>query len=97
MDEKVQCKICGKVGLAKNIKALRKHLHFRHNLCNFQIDDWFIHADPEVPIDILSCTRKAFMKYKNSQWTDWQEKKEESPKYKKPLAKIIFTPMGNKR
>ena len=50
MSEKVKCKICGKVGLAKDNKGLIKHLRLAHNDCvstDFNKEEYFEAADPD--------------------------------------------------
>ena len=99
LEEKVKCKTCGKVGLAKDNKGLRRHLRLAHTTCVSKKDciaDYFEPADIDAPVEILSVTRKAYRKIKNKKWTKWNRTSINKDFKAQPL-KIIYTPMGNKR
>ena len=100
MEEKRKCKICGKVGLSKDVKGLRRHLRLGHNNCipkEFNVEDYFEPVDIDAVVEIFSGTRKAYRKQKNKKWTKWQRGLGGTKSFKSPHAKIIYTPMGNKR
>lgn len=100
VEEKVKCKICGKVGLAKDAKGLARHLRLSHNKNvskKFNIETYYEPADPDSVIQIVSGLRKDFLKerkrktfrkYKLSSGST-------STSVKNPYAKIIYTPMAN--
>lgn len=95
MEDKVKCKICGKVGLSKADKGLKRHLRLMHNTCvskDYRIDDYFEPADPDAVIEIFSDSRKAYRKKKNKKWNKWSRN---TGTGKNPFARIIYTPMVN--
>ena len=106
MRTNVKCKTCGKIGELEDSKGLRRHLRLCHNIMISKKCDIFEHfelADQEAVSEISSCTRKVYIKNKNRKWTKWT-KKAKGPngqnirtKVIKPFARIIYTPMGNKR
>lgn len=102
VDEKVKCKICGKVGLAYDRKGLARHIrlsHDKHVSKNFEREVYFEPADPDSVIQIISGLRRDFLKerrrktfgkYKLSSGTRSKEKT-----YVRPYVRIIYTPMSN--
>ena len=97
MSEKVKCKICGKVGLAKDNKGLIKHLRLAHNDCvstDFNKEEYFEAADPDSIIEIRSISIKDWRKKQKRKLT---KRLKENSKSKNPFVRIIYTPMGNKR
>ena len=97
---KVKCKICGKVGLADDNKGLREHLRLSHNECvskKYNKDTYFEPTDSDIPLDFYHGGLKKYMKNRNKKWTNWKIDLKETKTTKNPFAKIIYTPMGNKR
>lgn len=100
MATNVKCKICGKIGELEANKSLRRHLRLCHNIMiskDCDISEYFELADPEAVCEIMSTTRKAYIKQKNKKWTTWRKASKSKKVTKNPFAKIIYTPMGNKR
>ena len=95
MEEKVKCKICGKIGLAKDYKGLNRHLRLNHNICisnDHCKNKYYETADADAVVEISSITRKAFRKLKNLKWKrDNNDKKVKGRQY----IRIIYTPMTN--
>ncbi len=98
MEEKVKCKICGKIGLAKDYKGLCRHLRLAHNAdvskenCK---SDYFEAAAPDSVIEIFSDTHKAYRKLKNEKWNKRNRKSMRQIYNSKEYVRIIYTPMKN--
>lgn len=94
MEEKVKCKICGKVGFAKDKKGLSRHLRLIHNKSVSKKDSnkHFEPAEPDSIIEIRSSSLKSLRKEQNKKWTEW---KRPDSRGKNPFARIIYTPMKN--
>lgn len=100
IETKLKCKICGKVALARDVKGLQRHLRLSHNEIvskDLIKEKFFETTDDDVVVDIHSKTRKSYRKEKNKKWTDWKRGTGGTKSNKKTLARIIYTPMGNKR
>ncbi len=97
---KVKCRICGKVGVADDNKGLREHLRLSHNKCvskKYDKESYFEPADPDALVEFYHGGLKEYMKKRNKKWTNWKKGSKGSKPAKNPFAKIIYTPMGNKR
>lgn len=95
MEEKVKCRLCGKVGLVKDKKGLRRHLRLCHDKnvskeCS--IETYYEPADPESIVEIKSVPLKSFVKERNRKKN---KKRRETITGKNPFVKIIYTPMVN--
>ncbi len=100
IEPKLKCKICGKVALAKDVKGLQRHLRLSHNEIvskDCAKEKFFETTDNDAVVDIHSKTWKSYRKEKNKKWKDWKKGAGGTKSDKKPFAKIIYTPMGNKR
>jgi len=90
---KVKCKLCGKVGLKNQPKALKRHLRFSHNIFNSNEGDYFEIADPDSVVQLL-ISKKEFRK---SMRGGGSRRSGGDNHIKSSFTKIIYTPMGNKR
>ena len=99
MEEKVKCKLCGKVGLAKDEKGLIRHLHLVHNTCvskKCNLEPYYEQADPDSIIEIRSVSPKAFRKSQNKKWKQWKRGPGgHTLLNEKQYVRIIYTPMTN--
>lgn len=89
-----------KLHLLGDIKGLQRHLRLCHNVFvskGFLREKYFEMTDNEAVVDIHSNTKKSYRKEKNSKWGDWKKGADGTKSNKKPFARIIYTPMGNKR
>lgn len=97
MGEKLKCKLCGKIGLAKDKKGLRMHYRIAHNeILSKKANtlDYFEPASQDEVVDIISPTYKQLIKVKI------RKRKRASNGLtilKNTFTRIIYTPMGNKR
>lgn len=95
--EKVKCKICGKIGFARDKDGLRTHCRLAHNEILSKKEDILNYFEPtseDVVVDIISPSHKKWVKEKN------KKKKKRSNGLvvlKNAFTRIIYTPMGNKR
>lgn len=97
MGEKVKCKICGKVGFAKDKKGLRRHYRLIHDETlskKANILDYFDPTSHDAIAEIISPSQKVLIK-ENSR--KWKKSFNGVTVLKNSLTKIIYTPMGNKR
>lgn len=90
---KVKCNICGKVGLRNMPKALARHLRLSHNIFTKDIDNYFEVASSDEIVDLKPSTKGERRKVDISKG---KSKSSRSTIFKTP-AKVIYTPMGNKR
>jgi len=90
---KVKCNICGKVGLRNMPKALAGHLRLAHNIFTKEIDSYFDETSSDEIVDLKPSTKRERRK------VDTPKGKSKSSRFTilKTPAKVIYTPMGNKR
>ena len=90
---KVKCNICGKVGLRNMPKALTRHLRLSHNIITKDFGDYFKEASSDEIVDLKPSTKRERRK------VDTPKGKSKSSRFTvfKTPAKVIYTPMGNKR
>ena len=90
---KVKCNICGKVGLRNMPKALARHLRLAHNIFTKEIDSYFDETSSDEIVDLKPSTKKEHRK------VDTPKRKSKNSRFTvfKTPARVIYTPMGNKR
>lgn len=89
---KVKCKLCGKIGLKKQPKALRRHLRLSHNILTSKTDGYFEIIDTDAIIEIMESKRE-FRKSMGG-----GGRRSGAKNYVKLTStKLIYTAMGNKR
>lgn len=97
MGEKLKCKVCGKIGFAKDKKGLRMHYRLAHNEIlskKANILDYFEPTFQDVVVDIISPSHKQLIKEKCGK----RKRGSNGPiVFKNTFTRIISTPMGNKR
>ena len=92
---KVRCKLCGKVGLAWDTLALKRHMRLMHGISS--ADGYFEEAD-EDSIVVLSLGKKEYKKKgikktminKNNQRPDTEKKKKKKKKKGSDEHKSIY-------
>ena len=90
---RVKCKLCGKIGLKKQPKALRRHLHLSHNIFTSNTDEYYEITDSDSVINILESKRE----FRKSMGGGGGRRSGAKNYIKMTSSKIIYTPMGNKR
>ena len=90
---KVKCRLCGKIGLRNQPKALKRHLRFSHNIFISKVDEYFEITDSDCVVQLLT-SRKEFRK---SMRGIGGRKPGGDNLVRSSFTKIIYTPMGNKR
>ncbi len=98
IEQKVKCKICGKIALARDVKGLRRHLRLSHNEIvsrGFLIESYYEITDEDAVVNIHSGTRKSYRNKKNKKWKGWKGVNNDSKNFNNPFARIIYTPMVN--
>lgn len=97
IEEKVKCKLCGKVGFSKDKKGLKRHYRLAHDEIlskKANLLDYFEATSHDAVVDIISPSYKQIIKEKTS------GRKKGSSRLtvlKNAFTRIIYTPMGNKR
>lgn len=97
LGEKVKCKLCGKIGLAKDKKGLRMHYRIAHNEIlskKANLLDYFGPASQDEVVDVISPSQKQLLKEKSRKW---KKASNGLTVLKNAFTRIIYTPMGNKR
>ncbi len=63
---KVKCSICGKVAQQSDKKGQKRHMRLAHNIMS--LEGYFIEADPDAVVDLMSTTKKAYRKEQNKKF-----------------------------
>ena len=98
MEEKIKCKICGKVGFLKDKKGLQRHLRLVHNICvskQFDNNEYFESADSDSVIDIKGMLKKDFRRNQKKKWHKLMKCYNNRKSHSNQYVRIIYTPMSN--
>jgi hypothetical protein len=91
--KKVKCKLCGKVGVRSMPKGLSRHLRLNHNIFTKSLDEYFEETSSDAIVELKPGTKKEFLKSIRPK----RPKVKSTTTYSNTPARIIYTPMGNKR